>query len=359
MVRTKDVRTIFFDMKARGHSMAEISACLKVGRTTLWRWNKQGVEPFRRPKARPAARKLSPATSKALQEYFAADAATTLQQAACWLKATFNITISLQSVSAYCKYVVHALQRLSFASACKRHGKYFVLPNRMPLQRQRGLLCQELMPRVRCRRFGFTVKKATKAYKELNQQKAAEFLHSIQNDFNPSFLALDEAAFLYNHVTGYAWSKKGVRAVVKRPGIRGKAHSLLLCISTAGVVFFRLYEGAVTAQRFIEFLHQLPQGSTLVLDNAKIHHATNVLKRQNLPTVREVAAQQTITMRYLPAYAPKLNPVELCFNTIRTYVNRERPRTATQLHSCIESAVLTLNARVCQATIAKVYQLTG
>lgn len=311
MVRTKDVRTIFFDMKARGHSMAEISACLKVGRTTLWRWNKQGVEPFRRPKARPAARKLSPATSKALQEYFAADAATTLQQAACWLKATFNITISLQSVSAYCK------------------------------------------------RFGFTVKKATKAYKELNQQKAAEFLHSIQNDFNPSFLALDEAAFLYNHVTGYAWSKKGVRAVVKRPGIRGKAHSLLLCISTAGVVFFRLYEGAVTAQRFIEFLHQLPQGSTLVLDNAKIHHATNVLKRQNLPTVREVAAQQTITMRYLPAYAPKLNPVELCFNTIRTYVNRERPRTATQLHSCIESAVLTLNARVCQATIAKVYQLTG
>ena len=115
MVRSKAVRTIYFDMKARGHSVAEISACLKVGRTTLWRWSKQGLEPSRRPKARPAARKLSPATSQALQEYFDTNAATTLQQAACWLKATFNNTISLQSVSAYCKYVPRALQRLSVA----------------------------------------------------------------------------------------------------------------------------------------------------------------------------------------------------------------------------------------------------
>lgn len=151
------------------------------------------------------------------------------------------------------------------------------------------------------------MKKATKAYTELNEQKAAEFLQGIQQDYTASFLALDEAAFFYNHVRGYAWSKKGHRAVVKAPGVRGKAHSLLMCISSAGVVFHRLYEGA--AQRFTEFLSQLPRGSTLVLDNAKSYHATNVLKRQKLPTVREVASEHGITMRYLPAYAPKLNPV--------------------------------------------------
>lgn len=144
---------------------------------------------------------------------------------------------------------------------------------------------------------------------------------------------------------------------MKAPGVRGKAHSLLLCISSGGVIFHQLYEGAVTAQRFTDFLCQLPKGCTLVLDNAKIHHATNVLKKQNLPTVCEVAAQQAITMRYLPAYAPKLNPVEMCFNTIRTYVRREQPRTARQLHSCIDSAVSTLRKEVCCDTIKKVFQL--
>ena len=71
--------------------------------------------------------------------------------------------------------------------------------------------------------------------------------------------ALDEAAFFYDHVRWYAWSKKGQRAVVKAPGVRGKAHSLLLCISSAGIMFHKLYEGAVTAQRFTEFLSQLPR----------------------------------------------------------------------------------------------------
>ena len=80
---------------------------------------------------------------------------------------------------------------------------------------------------------------------------------------------MDEAAFFYNHVRGYAWSKKGQRAVVKAPGVRGKAHSLLLCISSAGVVFHRLYEGAVTAQRFTEFLSQLPQGPALIIAELK------------------------------------------------------------------------------------------
>ena len=157
----------------------------------------------------------------------------------------------------------------------------------------------------------------------MNQQKAAEYLEAMQNDFGPHVFSLDESAFFFNHVRIYGWSKKGTRAIIPAPAVRSKRHSLLLCINTAGVVFWRLYEGSVTGELFTEFLAQLPQHSTLVLDNAKIHRATNVLKKQGLPTVKEVAARQNLTMHYLPAYAPLLNPVELCFNTIKTYVKRD------------------------------------
>lgn len=195
------------------------------------------------------------------------------------------------------------------------------------------------------------------AWQALNQAKAAQDLQEIQQSYGPHCLALDESAFFFNHVQGYARSKRGTRAIITQPGVRGKAHSLLLCISPDGVVFWQLYQGAVTAQRFIGFMLELPKETTLVLDNAKIHHATNVLKALDLPTVPDMANFQDITMKYLPAYAPQLNPVELCFNIIKTFVKRERPRTALQLHASVEAAVLTLTPEVCRATWAKVFQV--
>ncbi len=168
-----------------------------------------------------------------------------------------------------------------------------------------------------------TWKRGSKAYSEMSESRAQQFIQVIGVGFGPQVIALDEAAFFWNHARGYAWSPKGCRAVIKRPGIRGHAHSLLLAISTGGVVRWQLYEGAVNAVRFSEFLQDLPCYSQLVLDNAVIHRATNVLRRQGLPTVAEVAESRQIVLQYLPPYAPVLNPVELCFNSIRTYINRE------------------------------------
>ena len=96
----------------------------------------------------------------------------------------------------------------------------------------------------------------------------------------------------------YAWSAGGSKAVIKRPGIRGRAHSLLLCVSSNGVVQWQLNEGAVNALRFSEFLAHLRKHSKLVLDNAVIHHATSILAKQGLPTVPEVA--QSWQIRQIP-----------------------------------------------------------
>ena len=159
-----------------------------------------------------------------------------------------------------------------------------------------------------------------------------------------------------NHVRSYAWSKRGTRAVVARPGIRGKAHSLLLCVSSTGVIFYHLYEGAVTAARFSQLLGTIPCGSRVVLDNAQIHKATNVLRRQDQFTAPEMAEGRQITLTYLPPYAPMLNPVELLFNNIRTYVRRLAPRNATSLRAAVAEAVGQLSPAVCVDTVAKVYQ---
>lgn len=303
----RDLRDVFRRMKQQGYSLTQISRALAVSRVTLWRW--QRAPPRDQSAARPTRRKLDQRMSLALVRHFQHHNTITLQQAALWLVATFGVTVTIATVGNY------------------------------------------------CRRLSITYKKASKAYTEMSESRAAQWLQDIAVGFGPHVIALDEAAFFYNHVRGYAWSTKGSRAIVKRPGVRGQAHSLLLCIGMTGVIHWQLYTGAVKAVDFTKFLQDLPRGSSLVLDNCQIHRATNVLKRQGLQTVAEVAAESGIELRYLPPYAPTLNPVELCFNAIRTHVKKERPRTKEDLNTCIAAAISNLDRLTCSWTMRKVFRL--
>lgn len=306
------VRDVFFRMRAQRFTLKQISAALGVSRATLYRWNKIGpVSGLRqtRPRARYVRRKLDDSMANALLAHIKANNTITHRQAAQWLFDTFSVRVSLATVANY------------------------------------------------CRRLNLTRKKATKAYTEMDEQKAEQWLRDIAVGFGPHVLALDEAAFVYHHVRGYAWSEKGTRAIVKRPATHYKAHRLLLCISVTGVVEWQIYEGSITAADFIDFLQALPSGSTLVLDNCQIHKATDVLTRQNLPTVAEAAADKHIELNYLPPYTPQLNPVELCFDTIRTYINREQPRDKASLLHTIQQAVHSLTHNVCRDTVHKVFRL--
>lgn len=305
-------RQNLFRMKEQGFTLVAIAQALNVGRTTLYRWLKQGpVQRLANPYSqRPRRHKIPPAVADALKLYFTENNTTTLRKAILWLTEHHGLMVSVSTI----------------------------------------FRC--------CRRFGYTFKKGSKQFAEMDEARAQRWLQDIAVGMGPHVMALDEAAFFFNHVREYAWSKKGRRAVVKRKAIRGTMHSLLLCISSSGVVKYQLYEKAVNAVRFSEFLRELPMDSTVVLDNAQIHRATNVLRRQGLQTVPEVASQRRINLRYLPPYAPQLNPVELCFNTIRGFISRQQPSDAEQLKGMIDAAIAqSLSPAVCDRTVRKVFCL--
>lgn len=67
---------------------------------------------------------------------------------------------------------------------------------------------------------------------------------------------------------------------VHRPVPDGEnRYSLLPAITMDGVIYAKVVEGSFTAELFLEFIHGLldrmdksmPQGSVIVLDNARIH----------------------------------------------------------------------------------------
>jgi transposase len=91
-------------------------------------------------------------------------------------------------------------------------------------------------------------------------------------------------------------------------------------------------------QRFISTLH-IPHGSYLVTDNARIHHAGMSLTRAGIPTISATLHARGVEPLYLPPYSPDLAPVELIFNSMRTTVDAQQPRTEQQLRDAIHSFI--------------------
>jgi len=77
----------------------------------------------------------------------------------------------------------------------------------------------------------------------------------------------------------------------------------------------------------------------LLIDNAKIHKAIEVLKKANRLPIRELFSQININPLYLVAYCPQLNPVELVFNFLRKFVEDREPRTFERLKYVIEQGI--------------------
>jgi transposase len=206
-----------------------------------------------------------------------------------------------------------------------------------------------------CKLNKLTYKKGTKLYAEINLQLVKKFIDEIKNINLNDIHILDEASFVMNHVQAYARSVKGTRAIVIRPGNRGKRYSLIMCISNNGVSSCELHSQSIDSIKFRSFIETLPNNIILVLDNASIHHATNSLIKQNLNTISELCKNKNIKLVYLPAYTPQLNPVEYCFNIIRTFVNKNRPRTFDSLVEILDNSIDRISANTCKSIIQKVW----
>ena len=113
------------------------------------------------------------------------------------------------------------------------------------------------------------------------------FLYGTQVDgmTNDELFFLDETGFNLHIGVTRSWSQVGQTPIVLVPANKGQNVSALVCISTSGVKTISIKDGAFNCVDFIEFLTDLAhrfQGLlngevTLVMDNAKIHHAIDVI----------------------------------------------------------------------------------
>ena len=104
-------------------------------------------------------------------------------------------------------------------------------------------------------------------------------------------------------------------------------------------------EGAITRNIFEGYLERmlgpnLRQGDVIVMDNLSAHKGGQV---------EQILNDFGASVWYLPPYSPELNPIELAWNTAKTWLKKAEARTTEHLYDAIGWALSKITPNHCNS----------
>lgn len=140
----------------------------------------------------------------------------------------------------------------------------------------------------------------------------------------------------------YTWSQQGSKNRLRVP-TRWGSHGRLNLIGALAwgkekrTLHFELVEESVKSAHVLAFIDKLShdasgnQLTVVVLDNASFHTSTQVKEK------RPLWEEQGVFLRYLPPYAPHLNPIEALWKHLKSFL---LPRRCYDSVAQLKQAVL-------------------
>ena len=127
---------------------------------------------------------------------------------------------------------------------------------------------------------------------------------------------------------------RGETPVVERPGQR-QSISVASAVNASGAFWYCTYQGGLTAELFVTLLRRMMR-----CRSKPVHSVVDGLPAHKTALVKAYAASTKgmLTLRFLPGYAPELDPDELVWSHMkRTSVARAPLRRGEKLQEMIEA----------------------
>jgi transposase len=161
-----------------------------------------------------------------------------------------------------------------------------------------------------------------------------------QGFLDPAHLVfIDETAVTTNMVRLNGWNPRGERLVSDAPMGHWETVTFIAGLRQTGIVAPMLIKGAMNGEAFLAYIEQclvptLKRRDVVVVDNVPFHKVAGVED-----AIQAVGA----SLRYLPKYSPDLNPIELVFHPLKTFLRKAAQRTIEGLNRYVGSYIRTLN----------------
>src|SRR5271166_4291165 len=141
----------------------------------------------------------------------------------------------------------------------------------------------------------------------------------------------------------YGRAPQGERLVDKVPHGHWKTTTFICGLRYNGVTAPFMLDGAMDGPSFLAYVEQilaptLRKGDIVFMDNLRTH---------KIDGVREAVEAVGAKVRYLPAYSPDLNPIEMAFSKLKTALRKGAARTVTTLMKLIGKLIKTFAPEQC------------
>ena len=143
----------------------------------------------------------------------------------------------------------------------------------------------------------------------------------------------DETSIETGDIRGKGYAPKGNTPIVKNTEIKIKI-SMISAITNQGKVFWKLHNGTINANKFLEFIKRLvyckKKKIFLILDNARVH-------RSKILAAWLKENKNKIELFFIPPCSPELNPDEHVNSDVKYGVGSQKPKkTEKDLSSAVE-----------------------
>ncbi|XP_068704810.1 uncharacterized protein [Montipora foliosa] len=165
----------------------------------------------------------------------------------------------------------------------------------------------------------------------------------------------------------YGHSSAGTRCVEVMKKAESPNTTLNMLVSLNGPEYYNLIDGATNNMQFLRFFEEagncvnlqterpcLQVGDIIVMDNLSAHYYEG-------GEILEVWLEEMgIELIYLPTYSPDLNPIEFCFNKVKTLLNHLGIGEFHELtHTNAKLAVMEAVERITTEDMAGFYEGTS
>lgn len=138
---------------------------------------------------------------------------------------------------------------------------------------------------------------------------------------------IDETAVTTKMVRHYGRAPRGERLVASVPHGHWKTLTFIAALRIDGLTAPYVFDGAMDGPSFLAYVEQvlaptLRKRDIVFMDNLRTH---------KIDGVREAIEAAGARVRFLPAYSPDLNPIEMAFSKLKTALRRGAARTVKAL----------------------------
>jgi transposase len=138
----------------------------------------------------------------------------------------------------------------------------------------------------------------------------------------------------------YGRARAGNRAIGNVPKNYGASVSLIGAIDRSGLIASFAVRGATDTAAMQVFLTEillpvLKPGDCVVWDNLSVHKTR---------VVQALFEKAEVELLFLPPYSPDLNPIEMCWSKLKTFLRAKAARTYEKLSEAISAAIKEITA---------------